>query len=57
MAGSGLLIALGNLIGLTNLQLPVFPVVQDIAGLVINSLFLLAVGFVPVAIGSLFKKA
>jgi|TARA_B110000037_G_scaffold223120_1_gene302352 hypothetical protein len=56
-AACGLLIALGNLFGLTGLQLPIFPVVQDAVGLIINAVFLLAIGFIPVVITHLFQKA
>lgn len=55
-AACGLLVAIGNLFGLTGLQAPIFPVVEDVIGLLINSAFLIAAGFLPVAFACTLQK-
>ncbi len=47
LAACGFLTALGNLFGLTDLALPIFPEVEHLGGLIATSLLLFSLGLIP----------
>lgn len=47
LSACGLLITLGNLLGLTDLLVPIFPEVTNIGSLLATSLLLFSLGLVP----------